>query len=454
MQTGFKIVVNEDKYRATVADLKESTEALIALRTQILDLEKGEQRRLIRRRCDQQPLSTDGWVSLEKTRRASKALHKALSEAWNCGQDIHQSHFVNLFTESELVGEEIQLDLAIAWQGRPPRGPDHRALVALVVRSQTLDTRPRLAPTTPLADDQILAERAVKRLRTGHVTGLSFSSTMTSTRLPPRDPMCRLSCDLRASKDFCSELTQRAHQQSQKAVEVCIGHLDVNMEPGYRHSFFPALPKLACRDRPIALREVLDFPMNESVTTVDRLKLARALILTVLKFHATPWLSDRWRLQDLAIFSGHEDLAKALGTLHVGMDFAQNQGRLKSTFTKDALAAAKDECGESDYNQLLYGIDNLSLYSLGVALLQIDRWTKLEVETPKDIVQVRLLSRDRFSLGPQYGEITRKCLRCDFSSGDDLMKQKLQQAVYSDAVSVVEKMIMGLDLNAEDEEYT
>lgn len=32
---------------------------------------------------------------------------------------------------------------------------------------------------------------------------------------------------------------------------------------------------------------------------------------------------------------------------------------------------------------------------------------------------------------------------------DDLMKQKLQQAIYSVAASVVEKMIMRLDLSAE-----
>lgn len=266
--------------------------------------------------------------------------------------------------------------------------------MALVVRPQTLDTRPRLAVTIPPPDDQVLSERAVKRLRTVGIIGTSFTGTMSSTRPPPKDPMCRLSCDLRASKDFCSELTQRAQPPSQKAVEVCIGHLDVNMEPGYRLSFFPGLPKPACGDRPMALHEVLDFPMNESVSTVDRLKLARALILTVLKFHATPWLRDRWRLQDLAIFSGNDDLAKALGTLHVGVDFVQRHGREESGVT-----TASDKADQLDYEQLLYGIDNLSLYSLGVAMLQIDRWQKLEVETPDDIFQVRRMSRGRFSLG-------------------------------------------------------
>ncbi|KAK1954602.1 hypothetical protein LY78DRAFT_742284 [Colletotrichum sublineola] len=83
---------------------------------------------------------------------------------------------------------------------------------------------------------------------------------------------------------------------------------------------------------------------------------------------------------------------------------------------------------------------------MGHALLQIDRWTRVE---PGDVLAVRKMALRTSSLGSRYQEITRKCLRCDFGYGSDLAKPRLQEAVYENVVGALEMMISSLDL-AED----
>lgn len=73
--------------------------------------------------------------------------------------------------------------------------------------------------------------------------------------------------------------------------------------------------------------------------------------------------------------------------------------------------------------RLFYGINNLALDSLGVALLQIKRWTKLK---PGDITTVRRMTLRASPLGPCYHDITKRCLHCDFGYGKDLTKPRLK----------------------------
>ncbi|OHF01591.1 hypothetical protein CORC01_03081 [Colletotrichum orchidophilum] len=434
VQEGFKIAINEAEYCRVIANLKESTEALILLRTQILDLEKGGTAIRVKSR----PPPPNEWASVQKTRRASQALHEALSEAWNCGQAVHERHFVKLFTESELICNEIQLSLAFASQDNAHE-TGFSTLVELVVRSQALEHPKLPSIRLPTGKDVLRSSNRVIEV---------------DTDLPRTDPQSHISYDLRSTKDFCWELTQRAQPLPQKAATVCIGHLDITTDPGYRYSFFPRLHDIACCNQAVSLSQMLNSSTWDSVSIVTKLKLARALVLAILRFHSTPWLNDVWRLQDLSIFSrSQDDLSETLGTLHVGVGLAQKDTRRQVADSTDEIqVAANHQTAGADYDQLLYGVDNLSLHSLGVALLQIDRWQSLEIETPDDIVGVRRMSRCRFSLGPQYGEITRKCLRCDFGHGYDLTKPELQEAVYNNTIGVLEEMIGVLDFGEENEE--
>lgn len=252
------------------------------------------------------------------------------------------------------------------------------------------------------------------------------------------------SFDLGLSEDICTELTRQLEVN-------CLGHLDVQSDEAFRHSFYPA-NKGSCGKfhpsysdhRSVTMDEVLDESFEDSFSTIDRLKLARTLVSAVLKFHSTPWPSDFWRLRDLAFFKGGQDeeVSEALRSLHVGIEVAQKQfdsmdGVQNSSDLHNLSRVTEDQ-------QLSCGIDNLTLHSLGVALLQIDRRTRVELE---DVLSVRKMARRSSSLGPHYREITQRCLSCDFGYGSDLTKPRLQEAVYENVVEALEKMILSLDLS-------
>ncbi|KAH0431608.1 hypothetical protein CcaCcLH18_06912 [Colletotrichum camelliae] len=137
-----------------------------------------------------------------------------------------------------------------------------------------------------------------------------------------------------------------------------------------------------------------------------------------------------------------EEVSEALRTMHLGVEVSQTQLNSMEDVQISPECSSFSQVSEDD--RLFCGINNLTLHSLGVALLQIDRWAQVE---PSDILNVRKMALRNSSLGPRYQEITQKCLRCDFGYGSDLTKPRLQEAVYENVVGALEKMISILDLN-------
>ncbi|KAK4097715.1 hypothetical protein N658DRAFT_500138 [Parathielavia hyrcaniae] len=91
-----------------------------------------------------------------------------------------------------------------------------------------------------------------------------------------------------------------------------------------------------------------------------------------------------------------------------------------------------------DDTEILCGIRNPSVHSLGVALLQIGQWECLE---DKDIVAVRKAASRPSRLGPRYDELTERCLYYDFGFGADLNTPQLQGAIYENVVSELEQVV-------------
>ena len=86
----------------------------------------------------------------------------------------------------------------------------------------------------------------------------------------------------------------------------------------------------------------------------------------------------------------------------------------------------------------------MMLYSLGVALLAIGRWERID---PNNVVGVRQLASQPCYLGPRYRDLTEKVLECNFGYGNDLKKAKLQEALYKDVVLELESMAARLDIS-------
>ena len=272
----------------------------------------------------------------------------------------------------------------------------------------------------------------------------SLSERDDTTTTPP-------SVDLSCSQHLCSKLLPPPIQHKSKRVtSTCLGHLDATAGDTFRLSFFPCCSGV-CRpslcyttlgqDQCELMRmdEMISRPRASDLSIIHQLQLALRIATAVLKFNATPWLSDFWTLKDLAFFSRNADLPSSLQTLHFSIESAA----IGSAMDVDGHRPVSDELEEA---RLLHGIQNATLYSLGVALLSIGWWNHLD---PYDVLQVRRLAGTLCPLGPRYHEVTKKVLECDFGYGKDIEKPKLQEAIYSDVLLELESMISILSLDEE-----
>lgn len=174
---------------------------------------------------------------------------------------------------------------------------------------------------------------------------------------------------------------------------------------------------------------------------LQQIILAQKLAEAVLQYHSTPWLPQTWTLQDVAYFtdttqSDKKDISEALQSLHLSNQFL-DQASLD--------AKAKEKLVDLKHT---YGIRNLTLAKLGVALLEICTQKDMTVpslgRTPYEIIEARKLVDEEDSsimtLGKRYLEIVRKCIYCDFACDDNLSSEALQSAVYTEVVCALQEM--------------
>ncbi len=189
---------------------------------------------------------------------------------------------------------------------------------------------------------------------------------------------------------------------------------------------------------PASLASIIQPVKEPSISIHEQLRLALRLARSVLQYHSTPWWRRNWCLSDLSYFEIDEELSASLATLHIDANLVSrtNHMAMLKVLTQVPPAPLDNDA------DILCGIRNVTLHSLGVALLQIGRWECLDSE---DIVVVRKAAAKPSRLGPWYDELTAKCLYCDFGFGADLNKPQLQGAIYENVVYELEQMVGVLD---------
>ena len=176
----------------------------------------------------------------------------------------------------------------------------------------------------------------------------------------------------------------------------------------------------------------------------DQLKLALKTALAILQYNDTPWLAERWRLGNMSYFGSQQCFDEiALKTLHLSSQISRPNHTAVMDYIQSTENAVSDE--------IKYGINNIPLFFLGVALLEIAHWTRLENKMlPRDqedaVYTARRLALGRAPLGPEYQKIVQKCLQCNFGFGTKLNSKSLQTAVYNDVVCELEDMIERLSV--------
>lgn len=271
----------------------------------------------------------------------------------------------------------------------------------------------------------------------------------------PADAAKHASFNLRQAGSICCHLKEGLGSSAQDWQNKCLGYLET---PDLFKLFFydggPRTPAAIRAHNPlddgtISLRELIqDLSMSK------QLELAHKLATAVLQYHSTPWLADDWDVRDLSVFGsrqpGVEPALQDFRTLHVSAQFSegttapiQAMEGIESHHGPTRLATTEDV-------QILYGIGNMSLASLGLALLGIgyrkDVRSLGSDTDPHQVVTARkLVAGLHTSMGPRYQNIVRRCLGCDFGFGGDLSRAELQSAVYSDVVCPLEDMIKGFE---------
>lgn len=233
----------------------------------------------------------------------------------------------------------------------------------------------------------------------------------------------------------------------------CVGYLETSCHM-YRHKFYlhernsviqkssTSLPKISTV---YTIFDIMQQEPTDVLEAEDQLRLALRMAQAMLQYNDTPWLSDRWRLSKMSYFGDRHTLDEmALKTLHLSSQISPTQPEALRT---DMEGVQKFVVPVSD--EMRYGINNLPLFFLGIALLEIAYWKPLERSMiPRDennqVYTARRLVEGPVPLGPEYKKIAQKCLQCNFGFGTKLSSKSLQTAVYNDVVCGLEGIIQRL----------
>ena len=212
---------------------------------------------------------------------------------------------------------------------------------------------------------------------------------------------------------------------------------------------------LQSRGQLMSIQGLLSLPLEEIISEMDQLKLAQRVGSGILQYQSTSWLAEVWSLRDLWFFSSGPDVSDdTFRSLYLSKDLRnRSKGKysekqfdcnmVSTAFGNDNAAVAHNSLKSK---ALLFGIDNVLLYRLGVALLEIGYWMELDA---LDVVQVRSLAdpkRQRPSLCPRYLAIAQICIKCSFGFGSDLEKVELQNAVQGQVIGELEELIGCMDI--------
>ncbi|OCL08618.1 hypothetical protein AOQ84DRAFT_406347 [Glonium stellatum] len=484
LRNSIKITFKKSKYEESLSNLRNQNIQLGQLRSHLRDFK------------DQKTCSADTCIrrrtlpsQITAVQQASHKLYEALSNAWCCGNLAHAEHYAKICLDAE-VHAGVRLDLAILCHEK--ESDNHESAITeppiwLYVQSTSIEATAchTVQPSSYRASDFLVGQnssrlnctpggkkkttnqesaqpkrRKVRFAGTGGedeeigYAGHTAEAVSTAFRGMAASYMTE-EINLCQTKNICHYLKQNLHLCGSAFAKHCVGYLETpNL---FKHVFCLEEKRNAIRNRPqdVACNSIFSIPdlmaqsKDDTLAVVDQLKLAHKTAIAILQFNATPWLAKAWRLEDLCYSGAHNELnEEALRTLHFSVQIS-NHGQKSEALPMEGVESNSSSAPTFSEDEI-FGIYNPTLFGLGVALLELGHWKPLEgLSHDKDlnlILTARRLASRPTPLGPDYQEIVRKCLQCNFGFGTDLNKKRLQSAVYNDVVCQLESMIEKLSI--------
>lgn len=171
----------------------------------------------------------------------------------------------------------------------------------------------------------------------------------------------------------------------------------------------------------------------------ERVQLALALVKATLMNHSTLSWPQGCVLKGIGFLNGPNaevDIATVLETLNFEVQMGGDDcGDVVDTEMETESVASEDELENT------FGIQNRILYRLGVALLSIGSWERIEW---KDISVARRKARALDGMGAKYREVVKRLIWANFDVDDpsDLNDERLQAEILRTVVAPLEKRAM------------
>ncbi|KAK4153806.1 hypothetical protein C8A00DRAFT_15004 [Chaetomidium leptoderma] len=379
--------------------------------------------------------------------RHSASFLECLSRTWSClnSNGVHSRHTAKLFLDTDASDSCVNFRMILEYEAISGTLGQH--LLFLHIRSEELSWVDvgLASPGVSSAPFSIETPEPRAKVRRVRFADSPSQSSVRSCRVAEAESRTRrqnlLAHNLCQAKDVCQHVFDSGKAFHQSRQEGCVGYL--LSADNLTHQLMAAQDResTAIQTRPYSptsLASIIQPSTELKISVNEQLRLALRLARSVLQYHSTPWWRRNWDLSDFSYFGIDAELSVSLATLHIDAKLVSKADNM----TMERVVAHIPTPPSDDDAQMLCGIRNVTLHSLGAALLQIGRWEALDTE---DVVLVRRAAAKPSRMGPRYDELTAKCLYCDFGFGADLNKPQLQGAIYENVIYELEQMVSLLE---------
>jgi hypothetical protein len=378
-----------------------------------------------------------------KIQDASKKLHHALANSWSC--ETHTEHSASICLNMTRTGgpqttsSTVRFDLILT----SPTNSIVSTEEVLQLSIESAADEPEDAGSGSLSTEvnplttltALLNEVALGPLSTSVAFVLpsasmrnddSAGSSSATTRRPQK------MVDLCSVQNLCLYFRRQLQASTlSPSSPTCLGFLQKT--EAFMHYVYP-VPRSAPGHRRNSLHDVLLLVKScqECIPVEDKLMLAKVLAMTVLQFHATPWLRTNWRSNDVLFYAFKDTLA---------------EDSLRTPYMETSLTETRTALSNATQGSLCFA-PNRTLFSLGVMLLELGFDAPLsslqqasDLEDGHETPYSEFFAASRLKrivgtrLGARYERLVTKCLQCDFGLGSsELDRPDVQNAFFRDVV--------------------
>ena len=476
--------------------LKERVSLLRDLNGDLLDLMESLDRVQVAglRKCNSSETETRSRQLVENSnvvQYASQTLYEALANFWSCS--THTTHSASICLDQNVatagtcdpaVSQRVKFDLALDCMPKLSHSRDAPIWLAIETGFESSRGRRPECQSSARSTNWITDAVHVPKRRASNSSidvshrqsnedhgrkkdkisisaqpresGDTKKNEMMASEIPPNPENVTLP-DLCSRRDLCLFL-EGLHQCSQNSKALgCVGVLDP--EGAFRHLVYHGTFSIAAAESISLHKFISDLPNDKQIpglSSLERVRLALSLSIAVLQFNSSAWLPETWRSSNIHFYGWKRIHASGQG---LGMPFLNIGSKLKESKSDfgndDEIMIPNDRPPSPIRNEVLFG--------LGVILLELGFELPIEILHRKNELEsgqkhqysdymtaVRLKRSVEKPLGGRFGRLTRKCLDCDFGTGEHgLRSPALKEAFHKDVImelESLEKLSIKLDL--------